>query len=1280
MVRGPMQVSRLLAAPLRRPARFLIPVLVASVAAAALARLWPPRYQATVLLRVESSDPGISIERTILDLERLEPLVEEDAARAATGVAPSERLYQLRGTLAVQPRGPELYAVEHVADDPQQAADFLERLALLLTREPVVVAPAPAGIADPLAEELAQAKRELEEKEASHGKTSRTEQELLASSRELLVLQKRYLALLNRKMSTRLAAPVEAAPRRVTFRVEEPARRPERPISLGGRRLSWGVVAFGVLAGWVLSLGGARHSERDLDADLETDGPGTPPAYGVEPETTELRPRGAPELPAPTASASVAPPDLLEPGSLFLRPALPVQPETSESPAAAGVPEATEVLAPGSVFLSPALSAAVARPAAEPEPETAAVPLPVDEIAPGSVVLRAPQPARAVSPSVPAPVSPEAPVPEEPAIVVRPGSVFWKTTPATATQPIPAPSYEEAAQPEPPAREAEAVPVTTTEPIAPPAPPAAPPAREVDTPPEPEALSPKPPEPVRTPGPAAIEEPPPASVTAPESAPPETTRRDAGNVPGLVVSGGPAHGSVLVFASAPVERLVGAAAYCHLRIDSVNVAPVHVRVAWDGLGMSLSDAGSSTGTYVNGRRIAGRYPLRDGDHISLGPAGSTDSLRLLVYLPPPSERAPAVEAGTRVETAGRAVPHLPPPAATAPAQALPSPGAAAELEREPSRRSRLGPAAAAVAIAMLAAGAFVGRRVFDRPAPVVADVTPSRVRAGRTIFIAGSGFDPARENNTVRLGDQAAPVLSAREDRLEIEVPRNVPFTLPAAVSVSVEVAGRRSTPGRLEIVAGPLVSRLEPPVARRGDLVTALGEQLAAEPVTVLVAGQTADVVRTEPHSLQFRVPDAVTLQEGGRLPVDVWAGGEQADRAFLVVGRLPIVTELVPPRGSAGERVTLRGFGFDPDPGRNHVMFGDKEALVLSSSPTELSVSAPAGGPLLARQSELPVTVQALGATSARTTFTMLGPPSGMFVPHFYAAPVPELPAGNHAFVATELGPVMLLTGPAGTSSPAERAAAIARVLNDLVEEAAKPMALTFEVEPNPSVALAGGQHVVATATPRDALGYEGLWARLGKPGQATPHTVATYWTALLRDHLALFVQRQRPTHVLALSPRGQVLLDVYAEARKATGSATGVPLQVFTRLWPGLATRVREMALLLPAPGESNPGAVIVGRWQGTMEEGGKGAQQVQARFFFEGKSLAGSMTRKSPRGVAAETRLRDVAYDDGALSFALPAGDSLLRFKANLREDVIAGAIHAGPQAGPTLGSFKLSYAE
>lgn len=1261
-----------LAAPLRRPTRFLTPILAAALAAAGIARLWPPRYQATAILRVERADPGASIEQTILDDARLEKLVgEPDSTPGGSPAPPSDRVYQLRANLAVHARGPDTYAVDCIDEDPQRAADVLQRLTVLLTEESGVAAAAGTPAPDPLAAQLAEAKRELEEKEASHGKTPVSEADLLASSRELLVLQKRYLALLNQKMAARTSTSEPSPPQKVSFRVEVPPRRPEQPITRGGRPVSWGVMGLGVLLGWGLCLrGGPRPYASRVAAPERSDAP-------------RVVQKVAGEVVPASGSAEGPVPALLEPGSVFIRPAQAPAAAQGSSPEPL-MPVATDEVEPGSVFLR----APRAAPPVLPDAPAS------DEVEPGAVFLRAPQPARAARPLAPsAPERSGATTRGGSEAGIKPGSVFRGTPSMSDTQPIPIP---------PPALErTEARPVEPITPATPPPPesPAAEPlrpARTIETEriagttEAPAAITPREvvvPEPVPPP---LVERSvdPPSPPAEPAPMPRDAARSGQASVPGLVVSGGTSHGAVLVLAAAPAERLIGAASHCHLRADSPNLAPVHARVAWDGFGLSLSDAGSTTGTYVNGRRIAGRYPLRDGDHVSLGPPGSSQSLRLLVYLPPPSERAAAAtsarpEGRSSPPSAAQPTPASATPAGTAPEDSLAPPPAASIRSESPAPKAATPPRSRrglTALLAILAAGALLGRFLIKPPPPVLVDVTPERVRVGATVFLDGSGFDHVPEKNTVKLGDQTAPVVAAREDRLEVAVRRELPFKLPAEVSVTVEVAGRRSAPGRLSIVAGPHVSRLEPPVAHPGDLVTVWGEQLTADAVTVLVAGAAAEVVRTQGDSLQFRVPDTPAAQEGARLPVDVWAAGEQAERTFLVVGHLPVVTELVPPRGSAGERVTLHGYGFDPDTAGNRVRFGENEAIVLSSSATELVASAPARGPLLVRQAELAVTVEARGATSSRTSFMMLGPPSGMFVPHFYAALVPELPAANHAFVSTELGPLLLLTGPAGPSSPAQRADNVARVLNDLVDEAAKPLALSFEVEPVPSVALTGGHKVVVTATPRDALGYEGLWVGMGKPGEATPHTVATHWTALLQDYLALFVQNQRPTHVLALSPRGQVLVDLYSEARKDRSGGRGVPNQLFARLWPGIADRLRETALLLPAPGQSNAAAVVVGRWQGTMEETDKGTQPIQARFFFEAGNLAGLLARRSPKGVSAETRLHDVSFQGGDLAFALPSGTATLRFKASLREDVIAGVIQSEPPDGRASGYFTLSHTE
>jgi hypothetical protein len=759
--------------------------------------------------------------------------------------------------------------------------------------------------------------------------------------------------------------------------------------------------------------------------------------------------------------------------------------------------------------------------------------------------------------------------------------------------------------------------------------------------------------------------------------------------PALIVSGGPTDGSILTLRPSASERLIGAAAYCHLRLNLPNVEPVHARVVCDAYGLSLADAGSTAGTFVNGRRIAGRYPLKDGDEVSLGPPGSAQSAGLRVRLPPVEKvagarepeparadrEAPIVTARTLAEAL---IPPprapLPPPRARVPAPpARPAEPPPAPRGRRSSRRGLAVGAALATALAG-GLGAWSG---LLRSAPALAAVAPRRARPGQILTLSGSGFEAAADRNSVHLGSGHARVVSASESRLEVELPRELGVTLPAVLPLVVEVAGRRSNPLTLDVAAAPRVARLQPGVARPGEVVTAMLEPGTAQAESVHVAGVAAQLTSNQPGAASFTVP---AVAEAGRVPVDVWVAGEPAERAYLAVGRLPLVTEVAPPRGPVGERVVLRGFGFDPDPVGNRVRFGQDQALVLSAAPEELIVSAPPAEPMPVGHAELPITVEALGATSSSPAqYTLLGPPSGTFLPRFFAAPVPELPGPNHAFVSNELGPVMLLTGPGAEPSTAQRAARVAGVLNELVEAAAKPMALAFEVEPVPSVALAGGSFVVATATPADAIGYEGLWARLGRRGSATPRSVATFWTALLQDQLSLFVQHQRPTGVLELSVRGQVLADLYAQAVASTGGRKGVPTELVSRLRTPLAPALREMALLLPQAGEANPGASVVGRWQGTMEEGDRGALPIQVRLFFEGRRLAGALTRRAS-GVSGEVRLREVVYQKGTLTFSLPAGSGSLRFSGTVREEAMAGLIVGGESGRETVGFFTLRFAD
>jgi hypothetical protein len=232
-----------------------------------------------------------------------------------------------------------------------------------------------------------------------------------------------------------------------------------------------------------------------------------------------------------------------------------------------------------------------------------------------------------------------------------------------------------------------------------------------------------------------------------------------------------------------------------------------------------------------------------------------------------------------------------------------------------------------------------------------------------------------------------------------------------------------------------------------------------------------------------------------------------------------------------------------------------------------------------------------------------------------------------------------------------------------------------LAFTPDPTPGVTVAGGPHVIARVTPADVEGYGAFWARMGRGGRPDPRTLAVFWTALLQDQLALFVQHERPTRVLELSARGRVLADLYAQSR-TPDDGEGVPTGLVAGLRATLARAMGEMAMSVPRPGESNTGASMVGRWLGDLEKGDDGRQPIVVQLQLEGRRLVGSLAYRTQ--APASVRLRDVAYQQGALEFSLPADSDTLQFRGTVHEDAVVGVITG--KDGRNVGSFNLRFAE
>jgi hypothetical protein len=84
----------------------------------------------------------------------------------------------------------------------------------------------------------------------------------------------------------------------------------------------------------------------------------------------------------------------------------------------------------------------------------------------------------------------------------------------------------------------------------------------------------------------------------------------------LVIHLGDGQNHVLELRPGRIE--VGRAAGMGLRLAALEVSSRHAELSWDGTVLQMRDLGSTNGTFLNGRRVAGWTPLDEGDQICWG--------------------------------------------------------------------------------------------------------------------------------------------------------------------------------------------------------------------------------------------------------------------------------------------------------------------------------------------------------------------------------------------------------------------------------------------------------------------------------------------------------------------------------------------------------------------------------------------------------------------------------------------------------------------------------------
>ena len=575
-----------------------------------------------------------------------------------------------------------------------------------------------------------------------------------------------------------------------------------------------------------------------------------------------------------------------------------------------------------------------------------------------------------------------------------------------------------------------------------------------------------------------------------------------------------------------------------------------------------------------------------------------------------------------------------------------------------------------------------------RPKPDYAPELPS-IAAVQNDLPADDAEAPPAEVPLRRLGKKP-PAKPARAKKPAGAGGPGKALLLGGVLVLAVAVAGTlwflrppgATTPGGSPAATGaddglpgaPHIASLEPEAALPGRELVLNGTNLAGADVKITIGGVEARPIESTPTRVRLVVPKLPIVVEGQPVPVVVQAGGVRSRPFDLFLGRLPLVSEITPRAGVPGDRVVVKGRGFDPTPGGNRVSFGDDAALVVTASSSELSVIVPAPKSSLNRV-DAAVVVQRGSASSAADTviFNITRPAAGVYKLKFFGAAVEGDATGEQAFVSTEVGPLLLLSGRGAQESVGARATAVATALNALVGQAPR-----FEVRTGFAIGAAGRLDPVVVTTPLDAAAYGKPLDPVmeGQAPQATPTVVARFWVALLQDAFTLLEKGARPDRVLELSPRGKVLMDLYADSERKIGAGVGVPTNLVSPPTWTIAKGMREMALALPRGG-AVAAAAIVGSWSGTLEETGAVRRSVRLQLRLEGNRLVGTMTTNAG-GIDMNAPLGDVRYAGEQLSFTLAGGQSSRRFQGRVNGTQLEGTIQAG--AGAPTGRISLRYLE
>lgn len=244
--------------------------------------------------------------------------------------------------------------------------------------------------------------------------------------------------------------------------------------------------------------------------------------------------------------------------------------------------------------------------------------------------------------------------------------------------------------------------------------------------------------------------------------------------------------------------------------------------------------------------------------------------------------------------------------------------------------------------------------------PVISHFNPTEAPEGGTVVITGRHFAEVKENNEVKFNGTKATVVEASATELTVTVPEKA-----GSGKITVTVGGQSVTSAANFTVnaTAPAITAFSPEKGEPEVEVTITGSRFVSDSKVYFGGVEATAVTFVSNTTLKAKVPaEAIT----GNLKVT--AGTLEAVSAadFKAAPRINNFTA----SAEEGQEVTITGANFSAVKGENTIVFDASQvavAEILSASPTELKVKAPAAG----SDGRIAVTVAGMTA-SAATDFT--------------------------------------------------------------------------------------------------------------------------------------------------------------------------------------------------------------------------------------------------------------------------------------------------------------------